>query len=289
MADAALLQVIAASTLQPVHEAVRRCAEELRKDWPEAAAILAYGSVLRNDAPSDTLIDFYVLVQSRAGLGRNPLLRAFGHLVPPNVYYGEAHTPSETWRYKYAVVTLDDFAAWMLPTTGNPYFWARFAQPSRLIWQADEAARVRTLSALGEAARTAFRHAVALAPSAQPLAQWQALFEATYQTELRPESAGRAQSLVASNADYFESLSAALAPVQPLAAAWPAKRWQGKLWSLARLFKATFTFRGGVDYAAWKIERHSGVKVEVTDWHRRHPVLSALLFWRRLRRSKALK
>jgi hypothetical protein len=45
--------------------------------------------------------------------------------------------------------------------------------------------------------------------------------------------------------------------------------------NLARLAKAAFTFSGGVDYIAWKIERHSGHKIEVTPFQRRHPLLAA--------------
>ena len=42
---------------------------------------------------------------------------------------------------------------------------------------------------------------------------------------------------------------------------------------LLRLIKAVFTFEGGVDYALWKIERHSGVTVTVSDRARRHPLI----------------
>ena len=44
---------------------------------------------------------------------------------------------------------------------------------------------------------------------------------------------------------------------------------------LARLVRATRTFDGAGRYAAWKVERHTGVKVEVTPWREAHPILSA--------------
>lgn len=44
--------------------------------------------------------------------------------------------------------------------------------------------------------------------------------------------------------------------------AWRLRRLQGKLLSLLRLLKATFTFRDAIDYAAWKIGRHTGETVE---------------------------
>jgi hypothetical protein len=52
-----------------------------------------------------------------------------------------------------------------------------------------------------------------------------------------------------------------------------------------RLVKAVFTFDGGADYVAWKIQRHSGVRVDISDWQRRHPLLAspvlAIRYWRR--------
>ena len=47
---------------------------------------------------------------------------------------------------------------------------------------------------------------------------------------------------------------------------WKKRRGQGKRLSVLRLIKAAFTFRGGADYLAWKIERHSGVEVKLTGW-----------------------
>ena len=41
-----------------------------------------------------------------------------------------------------------------------------------------------------------------------------------------------------------------------------------------RLAKATLTFTGGVDYILWKVERHSGVRLEVSPFLRRHPLLA---------------
>lgn len=49
----------------------------------------------------------------------------------------------------------------------------------------------------------------------------------------------------------------------------------GKLLNITRLLKASTTFDGAARYAAWKIERHTGVSVKLTPWRERHPVLAA--------------
>ena len=45
---------------------------------------------------------------------------------------------------------------------------------------------------------------------------------------------------------------------------------------MLRLAKASFTFAGGAEYIAWKINRHAGTSIELKPWQRRHPLLAAL-------------
>jgi hypothetical protein len=53
-----------------------------------------------------------------------------------------------------------------------------------------------------------------------------------------------------------------------------------------RLSKAAFTFRDCVDYAAWKIERHTGIRIEVTPTLQRHPILfSFRVLWQLIKRD----
>ena len=66
-----------------------------------------------------------------------------------------------------------------------------------------------------------------------------------------------------------------------LAGAWRRRRVLGRPLNVARLMKAAFTFEGAARYAAWKIERHTGVPVTVTPWRERHPILAAPgVLWR---------
>ena len=58
---------------------------------------------------------------------------------------------------------------------------------------------------------------------------------------------------------------------------------------MLRLAKAAFTFDGAMDYVAWKIERHSGVRIEVKPWQRRFPLLAAPGLYLKLRRMGVLR
>jgi hypothetical protein len=55
----------------------------------------------------------------------------------------------------------------------------------------------------------------------------------------------------------------------------------GKPLNVLRLVKASTTFDGAARYAAWKVERHTGVPVALTPWREKHPVLAApAVLWR---------
>jgi hypothetical protein len=171
-------------------------------------------------------------------------------------------------------------------TADNPYFWARFAQPSRLVMSSNHKAREEVVAAIAHAVRTMLAAARSVAPGESDALQlWTSGFAATYGTELRVETASRARSIVMAEPAYYAEAADAAGEVAPMAGSWALRRLKGKLWSVARLSKAAFTFSGGAEYLAWKIERHSGHKVELSDWQKRHPVIAGLvllpqLLWR---------
>lgn len=285
----ALASLIESETAKPVDTAITAMALHIMQNHKDVLAILAYGSTLRDVAADESLIDLYVLTDRLAGVSANQLSRWGCALVPPNVYYGECQHNGKIYRAKYACMTLHQFEGRLAPDTANPYFWARFAQPSRVVWARDPVSRQRALGALQHAATTGLANAVALAPQAQPETQWITLFQNTYRTELRPETANRAELVVRANATFYHAFTQAAGAVSPIAANWPMRRFQGRLLSVLRLVKAAFTFQGGADYIAWKIKRHSGVQIDVTPWQRKHPLLAGLLLLPMLLRKGAVK
>jgi hypothetical protein len=280
---------VAATIATPVHSAVSAMADQIRQKHENVLAILAYGSALRDAKPETTVIDFYVLTETLHGVSASAVSRLFCDLLPPNVYYAEAEMNGLTYRCKYAALPVDLAALKVSSTVANPYFWVRFAQPMRLVWCANDKTRRYVTDIIGASIETASANANRLAPQASVTGQWTALFENTYRTELRPEAASRARDIVESQKSYFEAISKLASPVRVSRQSWFNRRWQGKLLSIARLLKAAFTFQGGADYAAWKIKRHSGVDIKITDWHRRHPVLASIMLLPKLLRRGALK
>ncbi|EXS68165.1 hypothetical protein BF95_24145 [Sphingobium sp. Ant17] len=59
--------------------------------------------------------------------------------------------------------------------------------------------------------------------------------------------------------------------------------------SVVRLAKASFTYAGGIDYLAWKINRHAGTAITIKPWQRRWPLLGAVTLLPALFRSGAIR
>jgi hypothetical protein len=279
--------LVAATLAQATPRQIRAMADYVRASHGDVRAVLAYGSCLRGGAASESLIDLYVLTGDLGGVSSNGVSRLACALIPPNVYYAEMAIEGRRYRAKYAVLPLSLFAAWM--TANNPYFWARFSQPSALVFAASDGDRNRLTAAISIAIRIMFANARSLSQWGDPLTVWAAGFAATYATELRAEPASRAESIVAANAAYYREAARLLDAAPAIAANWPLRRFTGKLWSIARLIKAAFTFSGGADYIAWKIERHSGHRIELSAWQRRHPVIAGLMLLPQLLRRGAVR
>jgi hypothetical protein len=291
-ARAELAALIAQELAQPVAPAVQAVADAVRGRHPSAAvAVLFYGSCLRRPEGllADSLLDFYLLVDDYRNAYSSALTALANRLLPPNVYYLEAQHDGVTLRCKYAVITLTQFAQGVSRRTDNVSLWARFSQQSRLVWSRNPQVANAVATACAEAALTMLANVRPLVGAeAASEAVWRRAFEETYRAEVRSEGADRAAELVNADAERYRRVYAAArdvvddaSDVQQCAAAWRRRRRISKALNYARLAKATFTFDGALDYVLWKVKRHSGVVLPVTDWQRRHPLLSApVLAWR---------
>jgi hypothetical protein len=240
------------------------------------------------------MLDFYLIVSSyREAYGRGWYAFA-NRLIPPNVFPFE----HDGLAAKYAVLSEADFVRETGPEAGTVSVWARFAQPSRLVWARDDAARAQAVAAVSRAAPTLFGFALPMLDEAEggdPLAVWRRGFALTYDSELRAERKGKSLSIVDVDPDRYRRFGAAARPLAvPLSPDKARRRWRrfrrkGKAMSLVRLAKATTTFAGGVDYIAWKINRHAGTQIVVKPWQRRWPILGALTLLPRLLRRGAIR
>ena len=278
--------------------------EILRRHGTAVSAVLFYGSCLRKKNVIGGVLDFYAIVDSyRSAYGRSWLALA-NAVLPPNVFMVSVRRGSQEAHAKYAVLSREDFARGVTGATLHSIVWARFCQPSRLVYARDDAAREAAARNSAEAAVTMVRTAMALAGvrgerDLDPEALWQEGFRATYGTELRTERPETIRELFAAAPERYAKVTALAAAelaargdiVMPAAEASPlrvvvdpawsselARRWRrrtprAKVVYFFRLIKSAFTFGDWLPYALWKLGRHTGVSVELTPLQRRYPLI----------------
>jgi hypothetical protein len=143
-----------------------------------------------------------------------------------------------------------------------------------------------------------------------PLELWRQAFALTYSAELRAERQTRAASVVDGDPERYRRFTGPAAEaagagtlvpdglhLNPASVRereraqrlWTKRRRAGKALSVARLAKASFTFAGGADYLAWKINRHAGTDIVLKPWQRRWPLLGAVTLLPRLLKRGAIR
>jgi len=266
-----------------------------------AEAALFYGSVLRTGDLSG-IADFYLLTPGPARGGW------IARRLWPDVSYREAEIDGRVLRAKVATLPTRTFARAAAGEFLDTTIWTRFVQPAALAFAADAAAAKTVRSAVCDACMTAARYAAALGPNAALAADfWLALFRRTYRAELRVERPGREREILGYDPARYAALlpkawTAAAIPFEQadgllrprladgeagrLRRAWRRREAWGKPLNALRLIKAASTFEGAARYAAWKIERHTGVAVPLTPLEERFPLLAAPKALWRLARSR---
>jgi len=287
-------------------------ADLLRHHHGQINTVLYYGSCLRSNDPFSGIVDLYLITDSYRAFYRDRARAFLNRMLPPNVFYREIRDGESLIRTKYSVLTTADLVSGLSGKRMHSYFWARFSQPIKILWCRDEETRAGIDRCLNQAVKTFLERVLPTAPACGTLRElWEQGFGLTYSAELRSEGPGRAGELVDYALDHFVAASTRVAQelhfpfnisgtgdsavysaVIPSSrrligrSGWLIRRIYGKFISIARLIKALFTFEGGLDYAVWKLTRHSGQMIEIPDHVRRHPLIYVWpLLWKLYRRG----
>lgn len=275
-------------------------------------AVLLYGSCMRTGQETEGIVDLYVLVDKYLQAYGNALPAVMNWLLPPNVFYIEAQFGGDVLRAKYAVLTLADFQRGTSPAWFHSYLWGRFSQPVRLLYVRSEQTAQQIYAALAQAVVTFVSRVLPQASewfSAVEL--WRKGLQLSYRAELRAERTEQAARLVDAAKRYYEEITSIAMTAIPFeveitrqndavwyrsdisgrslllnSLAWKTRFVQGKCLSVLRLLKGLFTFKGGLNYILWKIERHSGIGIPMDSALRRHPLVGVwVMLWRLYRRG----
>lgn len=266
--------------------------------------MLFYGSCLRTGEVENGVLDFYALVDSYRAVFPSRFLAGLNTALPPNVFYIEVPYDGKIIRAKYAVISSDQFTHAVSLRSVHAGIWARFCQPVLLVYSRDESARSAVTHALGEAILTMVLRAVAFLPVEseqepfRPEAVWQCGFQATYRAELRPENPTTIAGLYQAAPERYQQVAQAavrelvrrgllelhgaegsLRVVMPafrrkkLCRDWRVRSVLAKGLYALRLLKSALTFGDWLPYTLWKLERHTGVRIELTERQRRAPLI----------------
>jgi hypothetical protein len=294
-----LKELVAEELAAPVDPRVSEFAAAIAdKHGAASRAVLFYGSCLREKQLDGLMLDFYLIVSDYRAAYVKKWLAAANRLIPPNVFYFE----QGGLRAKYAVLSEADFVRECDLSAHTPSVLARFAQPSRLVWAFDATARTRAIDAVSMAAPallTLTQSTMTDEEAADPLNIWKRAFGYTYGAELRAERQSRPDAIVDADPDRYRRFAGAAGFPMALATTESQRRGADKAWrrfqrrtrriQVLRLAKASATFAGGVDYIAWKINRHAGTQIRIKPWQRRWPLLAAITLLPRLLKSGAVR
>ena len=294
-----LEKLVAEELSSPVDPRVKAMAAAIAaKHGGASRAVLFYGSCLREREFEGRMLDFYLIVSDYRSAYGKAWLAGANRLIPPNVFYFE----HEGLASKYAVLSEKDFARECSPAAWTSSVFARFAQPSRLVWSANERARKLAVNTVSNAAPTLLeltRPSMRDDEASNLLAIWKKAFAFTYGAELRAERSSRPELIVDTDPARYQRFAKVVLGAQDRTfsdeerrnsfRSWRRLQRRGKRASVLRLAKASLTFANGADYIAWKINRHAGTDIRLKPWQQRHPLVAALTLLPRLLRSGAVR
>jgi hypothetical protein len=247
----------------------------------------------------------------RTGHHRRPawLLSALARVLPPNV---TAFDPGGGAALaKCAIVSARDFARSLGPRARDHFLKGRMVQRVALVWARDPAAARSIEDALSEARGGVLGWTGPHLPETfTPAELARRMLEVSYGGELRPESEERVEQVFEAQSAWLTAVYGSVLDAAATAGevvSLPAGRYRlarrpgrGRRLALAAYFlgskaratlrwlKHVITFNDWLTYIQRKVERRTGVRIEITPWERRLPLL---LLWpkavRVLRRRSA--
>ena len=309
-----LISAIGRNVRRTASPAVQLLIDEILARYGKAVqGILFYGSCLRSGDDLDGLVDLYLLVDNYHSAFKSRWQAVLNSLLPPNVYYLERKFEDRAVRTKFAVLSLVDFKKGTSMDWFHSYLWGRFCQPTAVLYARDENVHELVVESFARAVLTFTRRVLPQLDDSFTAQQlWSRGLTMSYGAELRSEKPEKRARLFDVAPQYYEEItklaagaladqieidessgtviySQNVSPSKRLLSrwAWKLRSWQGKLLSILRLVKATLTFEGGVDYIRWKIERHSGVTVDIESQLKHHRFLAiCVLAWRLYRKGR---
>lgn len=292
-------------------------------------AILLFGSRLSGTTPSphsaydlvlvvDAYRPFYERLHEQGGHRRSAAtLTALARVLPPNIVAFDPRLPGGQIA-KVMILTPEDFARALSASAPDHFLRGRLVQRVAVLRARDAAVQERIEELLGGARRDVLRWAGPWLPERFTAAQLaRRMLEVSYAGEVRPEDAGRVAAVFDAQREFLEETYGAVLvdaersgaamrvtegpgrepawrlKVRPRAVArirWRSYFLRSKARATTRWIKHVATFDDWLTYIQRKVERRTGMRVEVTPLERRFALIllwpKALGVLRELRRAR---
>lgn len=268
-------------------------------------AVLFFGSRLVNSTPDrHSASDWFVVVREYQRFYRDHkhwfhyppwFVTWLNRWLPPNV----VHIPCpDSAGVKAIVINETDMEKAMGADAKDHFCRGRLSQSIEIIHHRDDAALRRVRDWLANSRRIGLEWVPLYCPPEFDLIDYcTAMIQASYSSEIRPETGNRVAEVVARQRDGLETIYTpileygvssghllrfgdrfrlATPPAADVKRRWSKYFRRTKRRATARWSKYVLTFNGWPDYIARKLERRSGIKVEITDRERRWPLI---LLW----------
>ena len=267
-------------------ERLDRFVAELKND--AVRAIVFYGSLLSEATRTPSSFhDFYLIVDSLAAYHARTRDRWVGRVLPPSIYYRQF---ADDLRCKYCVLTAAQFEREMSSKARDIHNIGRFSKRVAVLWARDPADYELIVDGCLSAARTLTPLALALLGPAFTLDEFiKTLLRLSYLGEQRVAEDTKVDSLFVAERDHYRELygailaEAGLTPTgdtyhQPAPTKADRKRTERFLARSRRRGKMRWpkyivTVDNWLEIALAKVERHHGVKVELTEREKKWPLI----------------
>lgn len=273
----------------------------------DLVAVVFFGSRLLGTSPGDqsaadlfvvveNYLRFYEAIGSRLPAARHSgIMAALNRMLTPNIIYLNDPGGMRAGA-KCFIVTEYDLGHELSADAKDHFFRGRLAQRVDIVFARSDKDRL----ALERRLETARRLAVDWVPlyidepSFAVLDFCRRMMEVSYAAEIRPEARSRVHEVVQAQASYFRLaygrvLQDAVREGRLLAegerysvakkASWRERaKWyrffrRSKARATMRWFKYMLTFDDWLDYIVRKVERRSGIRIELTKSERRFPII----------------
>lgn len=297
-----------ADSFQPDEEVAAFIGAFKEKYGDNLEGVIFYGSCLVAKMRKPTsILDFFLLLRDYEAAARNLMDRLLLPLLPPNSYFMKIPHGGRTLENKYLLLTLRDFRRISTHHAADHFVAGRMSKRSVIAWSKDATARQMMLDSMVDAFLT---NAFLTAPLIMEPVDFKGLvisfLRTSYLSELRLELPDKIEQIYLAEKELYDKLYGLLAEDlvesgmlslrkgmyrSSAGGTWQARKvklylMKSKARHIMRFPKIVRNMDNWIGELLGKFERTYGIKLELSDWEKRHDFLTAVKYFYKIKIAK---